>query len=48
LVLSAIVLGKPAQELRAKLNEVVRKGEPQPEEIPPGLNERAFLGQWSE
>jgi hypothetical protein len=48
LVVSAIVLGEPARELRAKLDDVVRKRAPDPEDIPAGYIEHFYLGQRSE
>ncbi|MFB6724183.1 hypothetical protein ACFCV3_28655 [Kribbella sp. NPDC056345] len=48
LVLSAIVLGEPARELRAKLEELGRKGAPDPAAVPDGYVAHVFLGQRSE
>ncbi|MEV8375360.1 hypothetical protein AB0P21_21680 [Kribbella sp. NPDC056861] len=48
LVLSAIVLGEPARELREKLDELVRRQEPDPDSIPAGYVEHIFLGSRSE
>jgi hypothetical protein len=48
LVLSRIVLGEPAPELRAKLDELARKQAPAPDDIPDGFVEHVFLGQRSE
>ena len=48
LVLSGIVLGEPAAELRAKLNELVREQSPAPDDIPDGFAEHVFRGQRSE
>ncbi|MER7247842.1 hypothetical protein [Kribbella sp. NPDC000426] len=48
LVLSRIVLGEPALELRAQLDELVRKQAPDPDEVPDGYIEHVYLGQRSE
>jgi hypothetical protein len=48
LVLSAIVLGEPAQELRKRLDQVVRSRVPDPKNVPDGLIAHVYLGQRSE